>query len=90
MLDYCARRLEREVGPNSQALEAEVRRLSSKAWALWTQQAQTTERTREGGLFQGVPQRPRRLERTPWLQWWALVDSNHRPRPYQGRALTTC
>ena len=20
--------------------------------------------------------------------WWALVDSNHRPRPYQGRALT--
>ena len=21
--------------------------------------------------------------------WWALVDSNHGPRPYQGRALTT-
>ena len=20
--------------------------------------------------------------------WWALVESNHRPRPYQGRALT--
>jgi hypothetical protein len=21
--------------------------------------------------------------------WWAWVDSNYRPRPYQGRALTT-
>ena len=24
-----------------------------------------------------------------WDYWWALVDSNHGPRPYQGRALTT-
>ena len=22
-------------------------------------------------------------------QWWVWEDSNHRPRPYQGRALTT-
>ena len=22
-------------------------------------------------------------------QWWAWVDLNHRPRPYQGRALAT-
>ena len=22
------------------------------------------------------------------LRWWAWVDSNYRPRPYQGRALT--
>jgi len=23
------------------------------------------------------------------LVWWALVDSNHRPHPYQGCALTS-
>jgi hypothetical protein len=27
------------------------------------------------------------LERTPW--WWVWVESNHRPHPYQGCALTT-
>ncbi len=26
-------------------------------------------------------------ERTP-VRWWAQVESNYRPRPYQGRALT--
>lgn len=25
---------------------------------------------------------------TTAVQWWAEVDLNHRPRPYQGRALT--
>ena len=23
------------------------------------------------------------------FEWWAWVDLNHRPRPYQGRALAT-
>jgi hypothetical protein len=23
-----------------------------------------------------------------WVRWWAIVESNHAPRPYQGRALT--
>jgi len=23
------------------------------------------------------------------VEWWALVDSNHRPHPYQGCALTS-
>ena len=26
---------------------------------------------------------------TPPLDWWVWVDSNHRPHPYQGCALTT-
>jgi hypothetical protein len=25
----------------------------------------------------------------PFAEWWAWVDLNHRPRPYQGRALAT-
>jgi hypothetical protein len=25
----------------------------------------------------------------PLAQWWAIVDLNHGPRPYQGRALTS-
>ena len=30
----------------------------------------------------------RLLSSLPLAGWWAWVDSNHRPRPYQGRALT--
>jgi hypothetical protein len=30
-----------------------------------------------------------RVERHSFLEWWAWVDLNHRPRPYQGRALAT-
>jgi hypothetical protein len=29
------------------------------------------------------------FERTKTGEWWAWVDLNHRPRPYQGRALAT-
>ena len=28
-------------------------------------------------------------ESFPFGKWWAQVDSNHRPRAYQARALTT-
>ena len=31
----------------------------------------------------------RERQRPLCVPWWALVDSNHRPRPYQGRALTS-
>ena len=29
------------------------------------------------------------FERAKTKEWWAWVDLNHRPRPYQGRALAT-
>ena len=29
-----------------------------------------------------------RIRQRPKPMWWAQVDSNYRPRPYQGRALT--
>ncbi len=25
----------------------------------------------------------------PWQEWWAFLDSNQRPLPYQGSALTS-
>jgi hypothetical protein len=32
---------------------------------------------------------PDRMSGLTRSEWWAWVDLNHRPRPYQGRALAT-
>jgi hypothetical protein len=37
-------------------------------------------------FFQGEFVQP---DRAKTEEWWAWVDLNHRPRPYQGRALAT-
>ena len=69
------------------------------AWMLQIRVRSNISNTKTGGADRDRTGDPRvanavlsQLSYSPELfrcRWWVWEDSNHRPRPYQGRALTT-
>ncbi len=49
----------------------------------------STLKERSGAPRQGWEGAPNARLEIHHYEWWALVDSNHGPHPYQGCALTT-